>query len=87
MPPSTSPAFSLNSIDLFKGLRGALLTHAAGLLIQIFTDLSAYLNACAQHLPSCQLHVGPYEFLFPGAIALVGFVLEMLRRYVTDHSK
>lgn len=85
MDPSSSPAFTLNSTDWLKGLRGAALTYAAGLLIQVMVDLQAYLQSCVDGATTCQLHLGMYEFLFPGLIALTGFGLEMIRRWKTDY--
>lgn len=86
MEISSSPAHSLNSTDWLKGLRGSLITYAAGLLVQVLTDLSAYLQSCVDQAASCQVSFGAYDFLVPGVIAAVGFLLEMIRRYRADHS-
>ena len=84
--PSTSPAGTLDKTDVFKGVRGALITYAAGLGVQILMDLLSYLQGCAQHLPTCTISFGSYDLVVPGLIAAVGFALEMLRRYRADHS-
>jgi len=86
MQISSSPAGSLNSIDWFKGIRGAAITYIAGLAIQVLVDLQAYLQACHEKAATCQLDFGVYDFLIPGLIALLGFVMEMARRWRTDHA-
>jgi hypothetical protein len=84
--PSTSPAGTLNKTDWTKGIRGALITYLAAMAVQAMTDLSAYLDACAQGSTNCQIDFGAYNFVLPACVAAIGFGIEMLRRYRANYT-
>ena len=82
MQPSTSPAGQIDKVDVWKTLRGALITYVAGLGIQILMDLQTALERCAGGV--CAIDVGVYDFLLPLGVSAVGFAIELIRRAVTD---
>jgi hypothetical protein len=84
--PSTSPAGTLNKTDWTKGIRGAAITYLAAMAVQMMTDLSAYLDACAEGSADCRIDFGAYDVLIPACVAAIGFGIEMLRRYRANYS-
>lgn len=84
MQPSSSPAGHWNSTDLYKSLRGALVTYAAGLGFEILMDLKNAAEQCVNGV--CAVDLGIYDFLWPMAVSTLGFLIEMYRRRVTDYS-
>lgn len=54
-----------------------------GLAVMILMDLKASLEQCVNGI--CAVDFGVYDFLLPLAISVVGFAIEMARRWLTNY--
>lgn len=84
---STSPLFKLNWIDVWKSFRGSLLTFSGFVLVQGMIALQTELQNCVAESVGCQFDFGAFSFALPAAVSLVGMLLDLIRRWLTDHSK
>lgn len=79
--PNTSPKWKIDLTDLWKTTRGLLITLLAVVITAILGRISAsYINwnynVCVKEIPCINL-----EFI---AVPVIGALLELIRRWVTD---
>jgi len=83
MTPNTSPKFTINGTDIWKTIRGALITLAAAALTGIVAFVAAHYQAWSYQV--CAPVVGCFDSAFI-AIPVIGAGLELVRRWLTDHT-
>lgn len=79
MDKSSSPKGTVNATDWSKGTRGMLITLLAAVGVTFFSEILSMIQ-------TGQIEFGVYDYMQPLVISVLGFVLEMIRRYKTDYS-
>jgi hypothetical protein len=84
---SSSPFGKLNLADVWKTVRGGFITFGAAFLIEVLTALQTDLKTCQVSPSDCQVDLGAYVVYIPTVITVLGMLLELTRRYVTNYQK
>lgn len=84
---SSSIFLQLNGVDLWKTVRGGLVTFGGFILVEGLIALRTNLEICADAPADCQFNFGDLNVALPTVVTLTGMVIELMRRWLTDHNK
>lgn len=82
---SDSPFGRINWIDLWKTVRGGLVTFVGFVLVEGMIALQTNLQTCQDMPADCQFDFGNFSIVLPSAVTLMGMAIELVRRLVKDH--